>query len=508
MKNARIPLDGGLWTILPIRMAPEPSPLPFRSTSMSSPKGGSVSVTDTPDAPLSPPGSGAGIDLTVGSVRGHLTRLTIPTAVGLSALLVTSVADLVWAGMLGVPELAALSFIFTLVLAGMTIAFGLGTGAASLVARTYGAGDRDACLRIGMHALVLVTVVNLVVTAAGHVFADPIFARLGAGGEVLRMTVDLARVYLLGLPFFMLTVVAGIILRALGDSRPAGVWMLLGSLLQLVIAPLAVFGLGAWNGLGLSGVAWAFVLSRAAILVIAVPTVRRFGLLRAPGPFASMRASWTRVLGLGTPIMLANLVMPASMAFLLKLLAAHGHVVVAAFGIATRLQHFAILVLAALAATMLSFVGQHLGARRFDRIDQALRLTDRFSLFWGVLCFAVFFFLGDRLVALLTDDPGVIGAARDYLVIVALAFGGMGVQLTVASCLFAAGKVSAQLVLALSHVVVLLVPLALLFDRWWGPSGIYAAVALAVVLAAAVAAWWVRRTFRMLEDAPPETAGA
>ena len=465
-------------------------------------------MTDTPAAPLPPPGSDAGIDLTVGSVRGHLTRLTIPTAAGLSALLVTSVADLVWAGMLGVPELAALSFIFPLALAGMTIAFGLGTGAASLVARTYGAGDRDACTRIGMHTLVLIAAVNLVVTAAGYVFAEPIFARLGAGGEILRMTVELARVYLLGLPLFMLTVVAGIMLRALGDSRPAGVWMLLGSLLQLVIAPLAVFGLGAWNGLGLSGVAWAFVLSRVAIFLIAIPTVRRFGLLRAPGPFASMRASWTQVLGLGTPIMLANLVGPASMAFLLKLLAAHGHVVVAAFGVANRLQQFAILVLMALGATMISFVGQHLGARRFDRIGQALRLAYRFSLLWGVLCFAVFFLLGDRLVALLSDDPGVIGAARDYLVIVALAFGGMGVQLTIASCLFAAGKVSAQLVLALSHLVALLVPLALLFDRWWGPSGIYAAVAVAVVVAAAVAAWWVRRTFRILEDAPSVTAGA
>ena len=502
MKAAGIPLDGGVSAILDNSEVVRPRRPPFRSASMSSPKDGSVPVADTPAAPLSPPGSDATIDLTVGSVRGHLTRLTIPTAAGASALLVTSVADIIWAGMLGVRELAALGFIFPLALAGMTIAFGLGTGAASLVARTYGAGDRDACLRIGMHTLVLVTAVNLVVTAAGYVLVGPLFALFGAGGEILRMTVDLARVFLLGLPFFMLTVVAGIMLRALGDSRPAGVWMLLGSLLQLVIAPLAVFGLGSWNGLGLSGVAWAFVLSRVTIFLVAIPTVRRFGLLRAPGPFSSMRASWARVVGLGTPIMLANLVGPASMAFLLKLLAAHGHVVVAAFGVAVRLQHFAVLVLVALSATMLSFVGQHLGARRFDRIGQALRLAYRFSLLWGVLCFAVFFLLGDRLVALLSDDPGVIDAAREYLVIVALAFGGMGVQLTIASCLFAAGKVSAQLVLALSHVVVLLVPLALLFERWWGPPGVYAAVALAVVLAAAVAAWWVRRTFRILENAP------
>ena len=104
-----------------------------------------------------------------------------------------------------------------------------------------------------MHALVLVTIVNLVVTAAGYVFADAIFSRLGASGEILPMTVELARVLLLGLPFFMLTVVAGIMPRALGDSRPAGVWLVLGSLLQLVIAPLAVFGLGSWNGLGSPG---------------------------------------------------------------------------------------------------------------------------------------------------------------------------------------------------------------------------------------------------------------
>ena len=98
--------------------------------------------------------------------------------------------------------------------------------------------------------------------------------------------------------------------------------------------------------------------------------------------------------------------------------------------------------------------------------------------------------------------PGVIDAAREYLVIVALTYGGIGVQLMVASCLFAAGRALTQLVLALSHLVVLLVPLAFLFDRLWGPSGIYAAVALATVLAASVAAWWARRTFRILRDTP------
>ena len=230
---------------------------------MGSARNGSVS-DDAPHAgQASSQGPGVGIDLTVGSVRGHLTRLTIPTLAGLSALFATSVADLVWAGLLGVTELAALSFIFAPVLAAMTLAFGLGTGAASLLARLFGAGDHDACLRIGMHTLVLVGVVNVVAGIAGYVFADPFFSGLGASGEVLHMTVELARVGLLGLAFFMLTVVAGIMLRALGDPRPAGVWMVLGSLLQLVIAPVAVFGVGSWDGMGIVGVVWAFASARS-----------------------------------------------------------------------------------------------------------------------------------------------------------------------------------------------------------------------------------------------------
>ena len=475
---------------------------------MGSTRNGSVSTVAPHARQASSQGPGAGIDLTVGSVRGHLTRLTIPTLVGLSALFATSVADLVWAGLLGVTELAALSFIFAPVLAAMTLAFGLGTGAASLLARLFGAGDRNACLRIGMHTLVLVGVVNVVVTTAGYAFAELLFSWLGASGEILHMTVELARVGLLGLPLFMLTVVAGIMLRALGDSRPAGAWMLLGSVLQLVIAPVAVFGVGSWDGMGIAGVVWAFVLSRTMVFVIAVPTVRRAGFVRTPGSFASMRRSWAQAVGLGAPIMIANLVLSASMAFLAKLLAAHGPVLVAAFGVATRLQHFAILVLAALAATMLSFVGQHLGARRFDRIDQAWRLADCFSLYWGVAWFVVFLLLGDRLVALLTEDPGVVDAAWEYLVIVALAFGSMGIQHTVASCLSAAGKVLTQLALALSHLVIVLVPLALIFDAWWGPRGIYVAFAIATVLRAVVSRWWARRIFDGLRESPPQASAA
>ena len=92
-----------------------------------------------------------------------------------------------------------------------------------------------------------------------------------------------------------------------------------------------------------------------------------------------MRRSWARLSALGAPIVLDNLVAPAVMALVMALFARHGE----AFGVAIQLEHAAILVLTVLATTMLYFVGQQLGAGRFDRIRDATGLVYGFSLVLG-----------------------------------------------------------------------------------------------------------------------------
>ena len=82
--------------------------------------------------------------------------------------------------------------------------------------------------------------------------------------------------------------------------------------------------------------------------------------------------------------MASNLIGPVSMSVLMALLAVHGHAVVAAFGIATRIESLAIMVLMALSSSIGPFVGQNYGARKTERIRKALSLSYWFSMVWGL----------------------------------------------------------------------------------------------------------------------------
>ena len=438
----------------------------------------------------------SGGDLTVGPIGRQLAALTVPMFLGISSMIAASMVDTVYIGWIGTLELAAVSFTFPLVMAASSISMGLGIGATSIMSRTLGGGDREHCLTIGTHTLALVTAFIVAIAAAGYVFAEPIFVALGADEEILPMTVSYTRIWFIGLPFFALPMVGGMMLRALGDARTPGIWMTASAALQVLIAPVAIFGIGSWDGLGLLGSAWAFNLSRVVILVFAVPTFRRVGLFRPLGGLASLWTSWREVLRIGVPSMATNLIGPASMSFLLALLASHGHAVVAAFGVATRIESLAMMLLMALSSSVAPFAGQNFGAGEVGRIREALRLTYRFSIAWGIAVFVLLASCGAPIASFVNDDPNVIAATWHYLVIVPLTFGFMGVGMMASSCFLALGQPLPSLILSIARSFALLVPLALLLDAVWGYLGIYGAIAAANLIMSVVAAWWIRRSLR------------
>ena len=136
--------------------------------------------------------------------------------------------------------------------------------------------------------------------------------------------------------------------------------MTLSAILQVLIAPPLIFGVADINGLGVNGSAWAFIVSRAALSLYALVVFHRFGLFGHPGSVKQMLGSWVEVLRIGVPSMASSLIGPVSMSVLMALLAVHGHAVVAAFGIATRIESLATMVLMALSSSIGPFVGQNL----------------------------------------------------------------------------------------------------------------------------------------------------
>mgnify|MGYP001355096444 FL=1 len=403
--------------------------------------------------------------------------------------------EAVYLGWIGTEALAALGFAFPVTITLFAFAGGIGTGASSVIARSVGSGDGERAAVLVTHAQLLVLVVGSVIGLLGFWYAEIVITALGATGEVREMAVDYLTVYMLGFPLFMLSMVGSTLLRATGRAASPGIVMTTGSVLQMAFGPVLIFGWFGLPALGIAGAAWAYVLSRVFSVSIYLALLVRARMIRR-----SMKGFWqsfAAIVHVGGPATASGLIQPVSMLIITRLLAAHGHEVVAGYNVAMRVETMVHMVLWGVSSSVGPFVGQNWGAGQFQRARQALSLSNRFCLAWGLVTFVVLFLGGDYFVRLIDDNETVGAVARMFFLIVPLSIGFMGVMQVASTCFNALGRPAPPLIIALLRTFVMYVPIAILANWVWGYPGIFAATALTNVVMGTIAWDWNRRTMRM-----------
>lgn len=437
------------------------------------------------------PGAARGANFTEGPVHTHLVRLAGFMLMGFLAMTVSQLIETVYLGKLGTDELAAVSFTFPVVMVLQSVAMGMGVGASSIIARTMGAGDREQVRRLVTHCLILVTSVLIVMAALGRAYSAPIFSLLGAEGHILELIIVYMDIWFLGLPLFALSMIGTGLIRSVGNAAIPGIVMTTGSVLQVVIAPFLIFGLGPFPEMRIEGAALGFAIARALSFCLCYYVIifREELITRT---LSGIVDSWKSILHVGLPAMATNLIMPVSMGIITRLLAGHGPEVVAGFGVGSRIDSMMVMIVMAVASSMGPFVGQNWGGRKFERVDTALSLANRFALAWGVLAFILMLLFGEFLVSLINSDPKVIETAAWYLVIIPLSIGFMGITAIASSCFNAMGKPMPPLVISILRMFVVYIPMAILFNYLWGYVGIFLATAASTVILGSVAWVWNR----------------
>ena len=432
-------------------------------------------------------------DLTQGDVSAHLTRLTGFMMLSMMSFMVASLVETLYIGWVGTNELAAISFTFPVIYTLQGVSMGLGIGASSVVARSVGLGDHVRVRRVVTHVIVLGTTISLVMAVGTSFLLYDIFSLLGAEGVVLDLVVDYMWIWLIGLPVFTMTFVGTTLMRATGDAKTPGYLSALGSILHMAIAPFCIFGYGPIPAMGLEGAAISFIVARQLAFILFIYCFifrdRMMG-ISMNGFFDSCRD----ILHVGLPAVASNMIMPFGMSVVTRLLAGHGVIVVAGYGVASRVESLLVMVIWAVGMSIAPLVGQNWGASAFNRVRTAMRLGGIFVMAWGGLCYATFYLLGEQMISLINDDPEVIHQAYTYLVIGTLAVGFMGLMNIATNSFNALGKPMPPLILSALQMVVLNIPIILIGDYIWGYRGIYAGGVLTSVVLSIVAWIWLHRT--------------
>lgn len=431
--------------------------------------------------------------LTEGPVGRKLLFLTIPMVMGIFAMVAFNLADTYFVARLGTKELAAMSFTFPVVMLIHSIALGLGIGTSSVVSRAIGEGDHHKVQMLTTHSLLLAFCLVAFLVTVGLVTINPLFTLLGATPDILPLIREYMRIWYVGMVFVTVPMVGNNAIRASGDTKTPSLIMMTAAGINVVLDPLLIFGLAGFPRLELAGAALATVFGRATTLVLSLSILHfrekmvDFS-LRA---IHNVRDSWKKVLYISVPSAATNVLIPLSMGVIVRMVAQFGTAAVAAVGAGTRVESFALMVILALGASLIPFIGQNWGAGKFDRVHLAQTYSNRFTFWWGLLCVIVFLLIAAPIARLFSQDPDVVDGIINYLWIVPVGYGLQGISLLVSASFNAVNRPLAAASLSLIRMFVLYIPLAYFGGQLFGLRGLFAGISLANVIAGIIALLWL-----------------
>ncbi len=409
-------------------------------------------------------------------------------AVGIIAMVAFNLTDAFFVGRLGTLQLAALSFTFPVVLVLTRFALGIGIGSASVISRAIGEGDWKAVQRLTTDGLILSITMVAVITVAGFLSIDIVFGKLGARGDILRLVKEYMKIWYLGLTFVVFPMVSNNAIRATGDTKTPMMIMLTAVVINIILDPLLIFGVGIFPRLEMQGAALATVIARMSTFIVSFIVIyKKKKMITFERPSLSVLFdSWKRILYIALPAGATRIVVPLGLGIITGIVAAYGPKSVAALGVANRIEFFSFAVVMALSSVLAPFVGQNWGAGRFDRLRKSISISNRFALLWGAGSFALLALLARPIAMIFTRDPEVVSGIVLYLRIVPAAYFMQGIFRLVTGVLNVLNRPLHAAALGVAQVFILTVPLAYAGARFFGVAGVYASIAAAYFLSGVI----------------------
>lgn len=313
---------------------------------------------------------------TQGSLFGHISVMSFTASIGLMAVFLVDFVDMIFISMLGKAELAAaVGYAGAILFFTTSFGIGMAIAAGALVARALGAGEAEEARRRATNSLIYGVIFGAIFAAVVWFNLAFLAGLMGATGETLNLAVMYLQIIVPSLPFLMVGMIGGAILRAHGDARRAMMATIWGGLVNAVLDPILIFGLD----LELMGAALASVSARIVIAIVALqPLIKYYGGFDKPTP-ASLSIDIRPILAIAVPAILTQLATPVGQAYVTRSMAEYGEEAVAGMAIVARITPIGFGIIFALSGAIGPIIGQNAGAGLNDRVRGAFREGLMFS---------------------------------------------------------------------------------------------------------------------------------
>lgn len=397
---------------------------------------------------------GGGMDLTSGPIAKTLILFALPTLASNILQTLSGSVNSIWVGQfLGESALAATANANIIMFLMFGAFFGFGMAATVLIGQSMGRGDIDAARRASGGAIGLAIGFSLVIALIGWFASDRILRWLETPPEAFQLAHDYLRVTFIAVPASMLMVMLSMASRGAGDAVTPLRFMILTVVLDVVLNPVLILGLGPAPRLGIAGSALATAIAGTISLIGMIAWFYAKGhVLRLRGrELAYLLPNWGElrfIIGRGLPMGAQMLVISGAGLIMVGLVNREGLVTAAAYGATLQLWNYIQMPALAVGAAVSSMAAQNIGAQRWDRVAGVTNSGIAINLaMTGVLIALLLLFDRAALALFLGSGSAAIDVARNIQYIATWTFLPFGTTIVLISTLRANGSVVPPLVI-------------------------------------------------------------
>jgi len=437
------------------------------------------------------------IDFLNDPVASTLKKMTVPVIYGMILLMTFNLVDTFFVGLLGTKPLAAISFTFPVTFTVISLMIGLGIGASAVIAKLLGKGDHQLAKSTASISLYLGAIVVIALSFVGYLFIDEIFTLLGASSASLIFIHQYMDVWYLGSIFLIGPMIGNAILRASGDTKTPSIVMGSAGLINACLDPLLIFGFGPIPSLGMQGAAIATLISWAfgfCLVIYILLFKKKLITLKLPA-IDEMKYLVKQIAKIGFPAAGANMLTPLAAAVMTAIVSRYGESAVAAFGVGSRIESIACLVVLAMSMTLPPFISQNFGAGNMSRVEGSYKSSIKFVLMWQVIIYVVLILLEPWIAAAFAKEQQVADIIKLFIWILPLGYGLQGVIILTNSSFNALHKPLIALMLSIVRLFVCYVPLAYLGSLLFDLEGFFIGALLGNFIMAGISYYFFSKQF-------------
>lgn len=394
-----------------------------------------------------------------------------------------NIVDSIFVGRYSTDAFTAVSLVFPL--QQLVIAVGVGTavGVNSLIARRLGARMREEAEDAARHGFVLAFIGGVVFLLLGLFFSRPFLAAFTTNPSVLEQAVSYSRIAVGASFFVMISIMCEKVQQATGNMVIPMIQGLVGTIINIILDPIMIFGLLGCPEMGVSGAALATVIGQISGMIVGVYVV----FFHQKAINCSLRRikfnlrTIVEIYRVGLPGIVMQSIVSVMTSGLNMILIGFSEVAVSVLGLYFKLQTFVFMPVFGLNQGALPVMGYNYGAGDRKRLMGAYKVTVSAAFVIMVVGLILFQTIPEQMIRLFNDDPELIAAGVPALKTISLSFLGAAFGIINSTFFQAIGRGMASLIVSVCRQLGIILPAAWVLGRMFGLAAIWYAFPIAEV---------------------------